>query len=270
MKNKIIFFALLVIILSFCLIIDFGEENTKIILNVLYSIISAFISAIIVILFLDNFYKAQKEEKLKNFLEKFKLKFYSNLLLLEHPINNFLKCNPSLLASASCKIGRVYCETGEIFDDSNKITRNIKKMVAEINKQKNISISQEKRFEYCVCYCRLYENIKLYLNQICELKIFVPEENFELQEIFLELYCLKQNIERIFNIITKQINYERHNQYSEEEKANSIAFIETMYDLDGFTITEMIFKNIESILNCLQKISQEPEILEQSKLIKKN
>lgn len=240
----------------------------EVVINITYAFISALMGAFVVLLFLDQYYKQKKIKECKNIAKNIKLKLCSNFLLMENPIKDFLKCDVNLVSSMSLKIGRIYSQTGDIFEDIESINKSIDDLLNEIKKQKECSYSQEKRFDYCVCFIRLLNRIDLNLKHIIELENIIPMDNVNIRNGLTKLLFVKQNLERLNSILANNIDVKKIKEYSETNKSNIIAIIEMVNDLDCYNTVEIIMKNLENLLLIFKDLTNEPELIEYSKLIK--
>lgn len=269
MKNFIMGMAItLFIILSLILCRQEGDLY-RFFINSGYALQSAFISTFFVLIFLDNYYKAKSTKETSQFLNRLKLRLYSNMLLMEQPIKDFLKCDTNLLSSMTCKIGRIYRENGEIFEETSSIVPIVENLLKHIKELKDKEISQLKRFDYCICFIRLYENIKPSINQIIEMYSFAPKDNIKFQEILLELLFIKQNLEKYYLLIKKHINIKEYGKYNETARLNCVAILENFSYADCFTSVQVISKNLENLLDCIKNVCNEPEIRKLSRQIMK-
>lgn len=257
------FSIFLLILVCLCLLID---KNA--LLNLVYAFISALFGAIIVLLFLDSYYKLKQEQELKQFNKNLKLKTYSNFIIINNYIKTFLECDPNVLKSMSISIGRIYSETGDVFEDTETYKKETEKLSAYISQIRKQEFNQLKRFDYCICFLRLMKNINIYLNQIIEISQFIPKDNIKIKNLFFDILIAKQNLDRLFDIINSQISIEKYKDYSEQSKSNAVAILETANSLDCYTSTECILRNIEKLLECLSQLCSEKELTKRSIEIK--
>lgn len=240
----------------------------EVVINITYAFISALMGAFVVLIFLDQYYKQKSKKELKNIAKSIKLKLYSNFLLMGNPIENFLKCDVNLIHSMSLKIGRVYSETGDIFEDTNDMNKYIASLLKVIKEKKENTYSQEERFDYCVCFIRLVDRIDLILKHLVELENLIPLDNIHVREMLSRLLFVKQNLERLHSILKNHIDIKKYNEYTQINKSNTIAILETTNDLGCFNTVEIIMTNLENLLLIFQNLINEQELIEYSNLIK--
>lgn len=262
------FIILLLIILLFLLIGFCFYNDTNFSLNFAYAIISSMSGVFVVLIFLDQYYKAKKEHEEKRFIENFKLKIYSNFILMDSYIQTFLKCDPNIIKSRSCRLGRIHSSSGDVFEDVDDYTKTINNLIDNVKKQSENEYTQEQRFDYCICFIRLMKNIKQYLEHIIEISQFIPTDNIKIKELFQDILFTKQNLERLNSIIEDHISFDKYKDYTNDTKSNSVAILETTNSIDCFTIVDCMLKNIEQLLQCLKALCSEKELKEFSKLIK--
>lgn len=140
----LIILAILFFICAIVFAIFMTGNLQEVIINITYAFISVLLGAFVVLIFLDRYYKQKSKKELKNIAKSIKLKLYSNFLLMENPIENFLKCDVNLIHSTSLKIGRVYSETGDIFEDTNDMNKYITSLLKVIRKKRKYIFTRGK------------------------------------------------------------------------------------------------------------------------------
>lgn len=270
MKDRLLIILAIIILFIVIVSVFFLEHDiNSFILNLLYAFISSLLGAFVVLSFLDRHYQLKADIELKTFMQKLKLKLYSSFLLMESPIKTFLKCDPNLKASMSIKIGRIHSERGDVFEDVTEIEKMINDLINTINKQKELEYFQEKRFDYCACYIRMYKRIKLNIDQILEMSILIPPNNIRIKELFLRILFIKQNLDRFNEIINQHIDIKKYSEYTSEAKSNVVATLELVNDIGCFSIVKLILKNLEDLFLTLREVCSDPEIKKYSETINK-
>lgn len=106
------------------------------------------------------------------------------------------------------------------------------------------------------------------MKHIVELENIIPMDNVNIRNGLTKLLFVKQNLERLNSILTNNIDVRKIKEYSETNKSNTIAIIEMVNDLDCYNTVEIIMKNLENLLLIFKDLTNEPELIEYSKLIK--
>lgn len=106
------------------------------------------------------------------------------------------------------------------------------------------------------------------LKYLVELENLIPLDNIHVRETLSRLLFVKQNLERLHSILKNHIDIKKYNEYTQTNKSNTIAILETTNDLGCFDTVEIIMTNLENLLLIFQNLINEQELIEYSNLIK--